>query len=67
MDKDRCKICKFWKNIWHEQPDIGRCVRHSPSEVLLPREKKEDMKKYMAIWPITYNFDWCGEFQPKST
>ena len=47
--------------------DFGSCRRHAP----YPQQYKEsDISEHHleeVEWPITDDFDWCGEFEAKSS
>lgn len=63
----RCIKCLFWQtlkdgfptaesNVRGRQGDnIGECRFHAPHVV-----------NYDVNWPVTFDFDWCGQFQARS-
>jgi hypothetical protein len=42
-----------------EKPFIGECHRYPPK----PQEK---LKRAVAVWPVTNDYSWCGEYGPKA-
>jgi hypothetical protein len=77
--KERCATCRFWDVSEQDNPvagrvDLGECQRFPPSIVLAqtpimlqaeeyPEEAKENAS--YAVWPVTRDWDWCGEWQAK--
>jgi hypothetical protein len=60
---ERCETCRFWYLV----TDEAECRRHAPLPVQtdqLPDGQNTDADGYRAVWPITNNHDWCGEYQP---
>ena len=53
----RCDNCKFWKKRDENSTD-GFCKRSAP----VPKIDSSSTSCF-AVWPITNNVDWCGEFQ----
>jgi hypothetical protein len=80
--EDRCENCRFWRDNELGEPnpqpgrvDLGECRRGHPVIVLgqtpislqekeFPQEARENATQ--AVWPVTRECDWCGEFQPKN-
>lgn len=58
----QCRDCKWWD--YEDQDHVnsgyswGQCHRLPP----LPYDSKD---RDDAIWPPTYESDWCGEFEQK--
>jgi len=50
---EACEICVYWA----KDPEVrtGACRRYAPE----PGTGKEEL----AVWPMTLNTDWCGEFR----
>jgi hypothetical protein len=65
---ERCDGCQFWMKA--EQDDIvpsaivwlGHCRRYPPTRGRL-RTKDGDITAHE--FPVTYEFEWCGEHKPK--
>lgn len=59
-----CKKCKWWKfnsdAVEPDECDIGYCRRNAP-----PCKATEEQCHPSAVWPVTYDCDWCGEFKEK--
>ncbi len=63
----RCEKCLYWQSLKDGFPsaennprgvkgdNIGECRYSVPT----PAESA-------AHWPLTYDFDWCGRFQPRA-
>jgi hypothetical protein len=55
---EKCEECKFWKHIANARRGLnkGECKRFPPL-------------KYFAgegwSYPMTSNYDWCGEWKKK--
>lgn len=64
MDKQGCGACYFWRPR-DTDAEIGECHRGHPVIVIgqVEREAEGDCQ-YLAAWPETLNFDWCGEWKP---
>lgn len=66
-----CDNCRFWQDIdppelkqqMGDAPydEIGECRRHAPQPVTTAEWKQE----FKAVFPLTSDFDWCGEWQQK--
>ena len=58
-----CDNCRFWQDIDPPGSDdpIGECRRHAPQPVTTAEWKQE----FRAAFPLTPDFDWCGEWQQK--
>ena len=57
---NKCSFCRSWnktKSITRNRQYIyvGECRKHTP---IVEKEFN-----YYGIWPITYEDDWCGEFE----
>ncbi len=62
-----CAKCFFWQNLKNGFPSaennvrgkigdkIGECRFHPPTGNVIEQQ-----------WPITYEFDWCGEFSAQA-
>jgi hypothetical protein len=50
-DRDCCRHCRFWKSYG----EIGNCHRRAPINA-----------SSHSSWPMTSNYEWCGEFEPVS-
>jgi hypothetical protein len=51
-----CESCRFWEPT--SAGDRGWCRRKSPVPFL--GEKNRD-----ALWPMTTDTDWCGEYRKR--
>lgn len=72
-----CGTCRFWDVNY--DPSVGEkladgegwCRRGLPTLPRLPEQKGQtDSDTYNAkcgVWPITVDYDWCGEHRPKET
>lgn len=60
-DRPTCETCRFWRRLDGEEvlDGQGECRRHAPSPTL---EIRDD--GYGALWPETWDEDWCGEHEP---
>lgn len=60
---ESCKSCRFWDKLPHTERAYGQgfCRRRAPLPVLASQESKPE-----ALWMITADCDWCGEYQPKT-
>lgn len=63
---DSCQNCDYWLR----GSDLhGYCQRHAPAPVLArPEEETYEYDErgspvYVAIWPQTSEYDWCGEYR----
>jgi hypothetical protein len=68
MKETYCKNCRFWRKSLNEKtPSVGECRRYAPSprSLLLPREGPEEgvQSDLDAHWPVTWDDEWCGEFE----
>jgi len=70
-----CDDCRFWCALPEGDPiesgpyvvtgdGTGLCRRYPPVGVRSTGSRLEDTADVAgaAGWPITWNFDWCGEF-----
>lgn len=66
MRNEKCENCKFWiKKV----EGTGECHRDSPSPDMsgfIGFEEYGDGTPRLAIWPLTYKDEWCGEHEPRS-
>lgn len=51
----RCNGCIHWVEI-PEKTFVGECRRYPPK----PQEKLKHV-----VWPVTNDYDWCGEYESK--
>lgn len=63
----RCDECKWWRQIDNgsRHTKVGTCKRMPPSAV--PMDDAEAVRKRWgrAVWPVMYEDDFCGEFEPR--
>jgi len=77
MSEVLCRHCRFWCELPVGDPmesgpykvtgiGTGLCRRYPPVGLRPLKPKLEDTADVAgaAGWPITWNFDWCGEFVP---
>lgn len=50
---EACEICVYWAK--ETEVRTGACRRYAPE----PAPGKEQL----AVWPLTLNTNWCGEFR----
>ena len=63
MMKTPCKLCRYWHADALPRADMpdsylsddgrGECRRRAPIH--------QDALTHVAHWPITYQYEWCGE------
>ena len=53
-DNERCGLCRFWKLMFDDN-EQGQCRRFPPAN-------DANVMRY----PVTYNDEWCGEFQRRT-
>lgn len=60
-----CKECRFW-DVMHDRISTkaqeGRCRRHAPHPEA-PLDSSAMGFDLGAVWPATFDDDWCGEGQ----
>lgn len=77
MAEPTCKTCRFWSRDTERDQDefcgVGDCRRYPPvllqSPELLANEPDDDCDDHRlrpALFPETYDWDWCGEHQPSN-
>ena len=60
----RCENCKFWIVTGGTDTGlVGECRRNSPSPIL--EEKPVDSNFRYALWPVTVDKQWCGDYEKK--
>lgn len=70
-----CKICRFWhedvRYTYDEEPKdednsyISQCRRYPPVSPVGHAYAYEEPEPDSPHFPLTRDFDWCGEFEPK--
>jgi hypothetical protein len=56
----KCKTCKWWD--WERHDGIyvpAKCRRFPPVKM-----RDDEPRIGRGIWPLTTEFDWCGEHEP---
>ena len=48
-----CQLCVYWAK--DTEVRTGLCRRNAP--------KPAPGKEQLAVWPLTLNTDWCGDFK----
>jgi hypothetical protein len=61
---ERCEACKFWNETGGSDSGlVGECHRNAPSPILC--EKPVDSNFRYALWPVTADQQWCGDFEKR--
>ena len=55
--ENSCEECKWWDRRG-DRPERGECHRNSPLPI-------HGESKVAAWWPVTDDFEWCGDFEAK--
>lgn len=69
MDAPACWNCAFWNKHDHRESldDSGDCRRRAPIAIhVVTRVDREDERAWESpdtTWPLTYHYDWCGEYE----
>lgn len=52
-----CSNCRFWVPVFQDDENgrPGHCRRHAP----------ELLDDFIAAFPLTYDYVWCGEYQSR--
>lgn len=67
---ERCECCRFWEREEDDKIGVGDCRRYPPAMALVQTSDCLDDEwtvrrpAYNGGFPITFEDDWCGEFQP---
>ena len=57
-----CENCKFWIETGGTDTGlVGECRRNSPAPII--NENPVSSKFRYALWPITADTQWCGDFE----
>lgn len=65
--EESCENCRWWQATEDEPPSPeGWCRRHAPSPMIVPSVTSKGIVSDRPVWPLTFRYEWCGEFQPKS-
>lgn len=66
---DRCETCRFWeRDEVDEDDDKGRCHRFPPVfSGFLNLGKGPDLEEPFFNQAESYEWEWCGEWQPSLT
>ena len=62
-----CWQCKFWTKDTEfvdgqvTAHTVGWCQRYAPAPLVVIGKKKTT--KVLTVWPQTFSWDWCGEWQ----
>ncbi len=61
----RCNLCLYWQQ--DQRAKTGLCRRYAPRPVTeffeMEAEAKTQASTAAVCWPITTEWDWCGEFE----
>ena len=61
---EQCENCRFW-SAQTGRDSFGWCRRRAPVTAAIKVEADgpdSDDDRY-AAWPLTYEADWCGEYE----
>ena len=67
----RCKSCRYWRPEPESKNQAGYCHRYGPGAWgsgytdLFDDEPPEQEFYSETIWPSTWYYDWCEEWQKK--
>ena len=67
----RCKNCRYWRPAPESKNQAGYCHRYAPGAWgsgytdLFDDEAVEQDFYSETIWPSTWHYDWCDEWQKK--
>ena len=67
-----CQSCRFWKVLnpeFHDGEPVGICRRCAPAPVqeCQVTDGTDDDRAWFdgtVKWPITFENEWCGQFEP---
>lgn len=59
--KQTCENCAYFKETRYGSVE-GQCRRHTP---VIVQPVCQHTYAQFGQWPLTYNSQWCGEWQPK--
>lgn len=63
----RCSLCIYWQHDQQNKHErTGLCRRYAPRPITefseLEIDKDGQSNSAPVCWPITSEWDWCGEF-----
>lgn len=58
----QCQACRFFRRE-EDRKATGLCRRHPP---IVPQGLGDRFHPDLAIFPIVFDTDWCGEFEPQA-
>jgi hypothetical protein len=65
--EENCGRCRFWIRAEGKDQTEGLCRRFPPSYAMLPVPMNQGFGVQAAVvFPPMMQFNWCGEFRPKS-
>ncbi|MBN1457420.1 MAG: hypothetical protein JW912_06185 [Sedimentisphaerales bacterium] len=63
----RCFKCTYWQTLENGFPNKEQNVRGIIGEHLGECRRRTPLwNNNRTEWPVTYDFDWCGEFDAKA-
>lgn len=67
MSEETCGDCRYWKrrDETDDELSLGFCRRYPPTLCPEAEERPVQGKNPHGYWPLTFQSDWCGEFQKK--
>ncbi len=58
----RCQSCRFYC-VEQNREGAGLCRRRPP---VVPTRMGDRFSNDSAIFPVVFDDDWCGEFEPRT-
>jgi hypothetical protein len=59
----RCEGCVLFDDEGQDDP-LGLCRKDTPKLVTI---EDEQGTRHIGAWPLVTKFDWCGNYNPRST
>ena len=62
-----CVNCRYWRAD-RTDPEVGYCKRYAPRPsmgAIIRHDSGTAETVDHAIWPLTMDDDWCGQFRAK--
>jgi hypothetical protein len=62
-----CKRCKYWDQVKVPNLElaIGECRVNPPTGNKWEINSPDVDMVIVTTWPVTYDTDWCGSYEPK--
>ena len=61
-----CHNCRFWERD-EDSAFNGECHRRAPRPSNSVIDSDDGAEGKIAVWPITLNIEWCGEWSAKES